>query len=1549
MGNRAYGAQSTGGSATEVHDYVRALNNQQKSGAYQFLERLNPGGKVVKTCTCRHKRYGKMTLAVYPKPVNVPSAEKDQKIQPILKQLEGINDRLNLLTHPGVISHRLIHESKEALYFARQYFAFNVFERFHVRPFFSNVDKHWIAYQLLQATQQLHASGIHHGGIKSENIMITTWNWLFVTDIAFYKPAYLPADNPSTYNYFFDAEKQRTTQPCYIAPERFYDSKVGAPLDHKLTDTMDIFSVGCCLAEIFLEGSVIFDYSQMLRYRTGDYSPLETLNKIKNPHVRRLIEHMIQLDPRDRLTAKQYLGIDRSEGKIAESIAAVFPSYLRELYNLFTKLLDPSLADPDSKIKYLHEHLDQALIELVIGSSRPGDATGEGAASRRPGRKETFVPSRTTVSTPTSNVRREVRRRGEAATARSKSPNDDRGGNGDLCAGVIRDMTVFIEGLGRPAETAAAGDEGKNTATPPRNPLGATSIPQTETEAPTATPEAAGEARKRGAAGGGGGGAGAGDLNGLAIIVSVVGACIQSLASPSNRVKALAILEKVTRHSRGPVVLDLVIPIAVYLRTDPHGIVRCKVVELLAFALERINSIGFVDLNVLNDFIMPIIMKLHPDHEKDPMVQISVCNLIPSFMQAARRFLDMAHRLKDRGGTTSNTLEETASYDKDLQAIKNNFLSLVVGFLAMGCSKAKIVLLNNLLPVCEFLGRNLVVEKEMMMHLTTILNEQDWELRAAMFKNLPQSSQYLGHSSSIVADSLLPIMTEALYDSELFVSLEALKALKYLCCVVNKTESAPENQMHGGRRRTQREVVEKVVPLLLHPAAFIQKEACSFISALADVLGPAQSYVLIHPILSKYTLHTVMIITHEALLEGLRPPIPRDQYDRAVSMYLKAPRGSAKMLLQLQYFIRLDTRLVSDLHAYFIEVIKKSGPRRTTTSPVRQTPQTLVQSPGRNAVLYCAPTEPLAFAGLVEKAKFSESKDTKSRKEKASKSSGGEGSGAPACDPPRASFDVVQSAFEIPAADDNAGRIRDTKAMSSSSMGSSVSIATQATGSSATYPLTDWFVRGVRMSPADDEKAKPEVANASWRPKGILVAELKHRDAVNQLDVSEDSAFLASASNDGTLMVWNVSKLARVKDSFTLNPDIEYRCREGPGDDSVVGVAICEGTRRVAGVTTNGSIYVFTVDAGQDMRLTHEMRLETKIHGMATTVTHADTLSKSLLLYGTHLGTVHTWDFRRRKEPFVLDLGEFTHESGTNSFGVITASTIGPEGYTFFVGTSQGFVILWDLRYQLATSIWRHSSRAPVSTITVASGDAIPLRAQTNTKAPIIVVSVQGIDEVSAFCILTGVCRGVFKVLGSSNNLIGKSGAWTKVRRSPRMSVASKSKSLNWSTQLKRKSIVNPLSLPALRVYDLKKAGINEKFKSDFVANKEKFVKETRGINAFLLHERRSLITAGRDRIVRFWHLKDTSHSRRITREFLGPYNTKYSMRVENTTPIYEEQLVRQLYASEPEFSHKLRVPKGATAPSKIHEDQITDLKALRFPVEMLVSSDAQGIIKVWR
>ena len=77
------------------------------------------------------------------------------------------------------------------------------------RPFLKSIEKTWIAFQLLLAIQQAHKHGICHGDIKLENVLVTSWNWVFLTDFASFKPTFLPEDNPAAYSFFFDSSRRR--------------------------------------------------------------------------------------------------------------------------------------------------------------------------------------------------------------------------------------------------------------------------------------------------------------------------------------------------------------------------------------------------------------------------------------------------------------------------------------------------------------------------------------------------------------------------------------------------------------------------------------------------------------------------------------------------------------------------------------------------------------------------------------------------------------------------------------------------------------------------------------------------------------------------------------------------------------------------------------------------------------------------------------------------------------------------------------------------------------------------------------------------------------------------------------------------------------------------------------------------------------------------------------------------------------------------------------------------------------------------------------------
>lgn len=174
------------------------------------------------------------------------------------------------------------------------------------------IEKKWIAFQLLTALKDLHSRQISHGDIKSENVLVTSWNWVYLADFAStFKPTYLPEDDPSDFSYFFDTSGRRT---CYVAPERFYTanseiSRKKAGLEPgrslgRVTEAMDVFSLGCVIAELLVEGTPPFTLSQLFKYRSGEYSLDGYLAQIGDEALR-VCEPLL----RSLLHAEQYIRV----------------------------------------------------------------------------------------------------------------------------------------------------------------------------------------------------------------------------------------------------------------------------------------------------------------------------------------------------------------------------------------------------------------------------------------------------------------------------------------------------------------------------------------------------------------------------------------------------------------------------------------------------------------------------------------------------------------------------------------------------------------------------------------------------------------------------------------------------------------------------------------------------------------------------------------------------------------------------------------------------------------------------------------------------------------------------------------------------------------------------------------------------------------------------------------------------------------------------------------------------------------------------------------
>lgn len=194
-------------------------------------------------------------------------------VEPYREQVVQIRKRLK--EHQNCCPFTRVYMTSRCAILCRPFQKFTLYDRLSTRPFLLDVEKRWIAFQLLKALGQCRIAMVCHGDIKSQNVLITSSNWVQVTDFASFKPTFLPYDNPSVFTFFFDTSRRRC---CNLAPERFkksedvnYTPRLPGEflnISEGLTEAMDIFAMGCVLVELLTDGRhVAFTLSQAIDYK----------------------------------------------------------------------------------------------------------------------------------------------------------------------------------------------------------------------------------------------------------------------------------------------------------------------------------------------------------------------------------------------------------------------------------------------------------------------------------------------------------------------------------------------------------------------------------------------------------------------------------------------------------------------------------------------------------------------------------------------------------------------------------------------------------------------------------------------------------------------------------------------------------------------------------------------------------------------------------------------------------------------------------------------------------------------------------------------------------------------------------------------------------------------------------------------------------------------------------------------------------------------------------------------------------------------------------
>ncbi|XP_016094617.1 phosphoinositide 3-kinase regulatory subunit 4-like isoform X3 [Sinocyclocheilus grahami] len=1109
---------------------------------------------------------------------------------------------------------------KAAILF-RQYVRDNLYDRISTRPFLNNVEKKWIAFQLLNAVDQAHKSGVRHGDIKTENVMVTSWNWVLLTDFASFKPTYLPEDNPADFNYFFDTSRRRT---CYIAPERFVDGSMFATESDQTTplvdlssnsqrtrgelkQPMDIFSAGCVIAELFTEGVPLFDLSQLLAYRKGHFQTEQVLMKIEDRSIRELVAQMVQREPEKRLTAEEYLKQQRGK-----AFPEIFYTFLQPYMAQFAK---ETFQSADERVLVIRKNLENILNNLCSGGQTGKTEKQEKASQELSSSKE----------------------------------------------------------------------------------------------------------------------------QGLVVLVSVITSCLQTLRFCDSKLAALELILHLAGRLNVEIVLDRITPYLLHFCNDSMPRVRAEAVRTLTKVLALVKEVPRNDVNIYPEYILPGIAHLAQDEAT--IVRLAYAENIAHLAETALRFLELVqeNNLSSEqdlnGEDTEETLHPNENYDSELQALHEMVQQKVVTLLSDPENIVKQTLMENgITRLCVFFGRQ-KANDVLLSHMITFLNDKnDWHLRGAFFDSIVGVAAYVGWQSSSI---LKPLLQQGLSDAEEFVIYKALNALTCMC------------QLGLLQKPHIYEFVSDIAPFLCHPNLWIRYGAVGFITVVAQHLNIADVYCKLMPHLNPFITQPIIQIDKEiVLLSVLKEPVSRSIFDYALRskdigslfrhllLRQKKRNGSipecpvpedpaiAQLLKKLlsQGMTEAEEDKLLALKDFMLKsnkakanIIDQSHLSDGAHSGVIDL--STLGITGRQVDLIKPKQEPEDKRDFIPSASARKHTKQDSNLNEEWKSMFG------SLDPPS----LAQTPSTIP--EGGAMQPRKTTALPT------IQVLQSVTGAS-TYQRRittckaelQQLVQQKREQCSAERMAKQMMESAEWEsrppppgwhPKGLLVAHLhEHKSAVNRIRVSDEHSIFATCSNDGTVKIWDSQKM---EGKTTTTRSVLTYSRIG---GHVKTLTFCQGSHYLAVASDNGSIQLLAVEANKPPKSPKVQPCQTRFldpkdEGCAVDVHHFNSGAQTVLAYATVNGFLVGWDLRSNSNAWTL-----RHDL---RLGLITSFAVDMHQCWLCVGTSNGTMACWDMRFQLPISSHSHPARARIRRLLMH-----PLYQSS------VIAAVQGNNEVSMWDMETG-------------------------------------------------------------------------------------------------------------------------------------------------------------------------------------------------------------------
>ncbi|EEF48162.1 ATP binding protein, putative [Ricinus communis] len=1305
MGNKI--ARTTQVSATEyyLHDLPSSYN--------LVLKEVLGRGRFFKSILCKHDE-GLVIVKVYFKrgdPINLREYER---------RLELIKDTFLALDHPHVWPFQFWQETDKAAYLLRQFFFNNLHDRLSTRPFLSPVEKKWLAFQLLLAVKQCHEKGICHGDIKCENVLVTSWNWLYLADFASFKPTYIPYDDPSDFSFFFDTGGRRL---CYLAPERFYEhgGEMQVSQDAPLKPSMDIFAVGCVIAELFLEGQQLFELSQLLAYRRGQYDPSQNLEKIPDSGIRKMILHMIQLEPEARLSA---------EGYLLNYASVVFPTYFSPFLHNFYCCWNP--LHSDMRVAMCRSVFHEILKQMMSNKTDEETVTGLCSSANCMGAKpvEDIVEKQNLDLTKDSTKREKT----EKGLVRDQYKLL---GDINTLLGDVKQSTDYMKLTPESATNSAFSQDIEQCAMQsPGKLLQAISnafqkndhpflkkitmddltllMSEYDSQSDTfgipflPTPE---DNMK---------------CEGMVLIASLLCSCIRNVKLPHLRRGAILLLKSSSLYIDDEDRLQRVLPYVIAMLSDPAAIVRSAALESLCDILPFVRDFPPSDAKIFPEYILPMLSMLPDDPEES--VRICYASNIAKLALTAYGFLIHSISLSEAGvldemNLARKSLASSSETSRQLQKVKNDSqlaqlrksIAEVVQELVMGPKQTPNIrraLLQDIGKLCYFFGQR-QSNDFLLPILPAFLNDRDEQLRALFFGQIIYVCFFVGQRS--VEEYLLPYIEQALSDQTEAVVVNALDCLAVLC------------KRGFLRKRILLEMIEHAFPLLCYPSQWVRRSAVAFIAASSESLGAVDSYVFLAPVIRPFLRRQpASLASEKSLLLCLKSPFSKQVF----SEVLEKARSSD--MLERQRKIWYNSSAQSK-HWETADVLQREDGelhsiKSWSDKKLKKLQFSGYMSPqigGVNSFIHDKSSEGIPL--------YSFSMDRRAAK----------------ISPAASDSSLRMNSLGIESRENDQTAYVSNKFQEMGISGGTKGGSLTVEDASASTDLTGLpsFARTI------------SVPDSGWRPRGVLVAHLQeHRSAVNDIAISNDHSLFVSASDDSTVKVW---------DSRKLEKDISFRSRltyHLEGSRALCSVMLRNFSQVVVG-GCDGMMHVFSVDhisrglgnvVEKYSGIADIKKKDVKEGAILSLLNYtADNSASQIVMYSTQNCGIHLWDIRANVNAWTL--------KAVPEEGYVSSLVTGPCGNWFVSGSSRGVLTLWDLRFLIPVNSWQYSLVCPIEKMCLF---VPPSNVAVSSAARPLIYVAAGCNEVSLWNAENGSCHQVLRLANYDNDAEMSDMPWALARPS---------------------------------------------------------------------------------------------------------------------------------------------------------------------------------------